>query len=48
MKHLSVIIITVGVATRLLAAEDEDLQRLKDAGDVLGQIESAPDRKSVV
>jgi len=44
MKHLSVILITVGVATRLLAAEDEDLQRLKDAGDVLGQIESAPDK----
>jgi lipid-binding SYLF domain-containing protein len=32
------------LTARLLAAADEDVQRLKAAGDALGEIESAPDK----
>ncbi len=45
MKFLFIMLTTVGVAASLLAAADEDLQRLKSARRCpLGEIESAPDK----
>ncbi len=44
MKYLCITLTTVGLAASLLAGTDEDLQRLKSAGDALGEIESAPDK----
>lgn len=44
MKSLLVLLIATGVAGGLRAAADEDAQRLKTAGEVLGEIETAPDK----
>jgi len=44
MKSLFTVLIALGTAVNLHAASDEDAQRLKTAGEVLGEIESAPDK----
>lgn len=45
MKSPFVLFIAIGLAGSLRAADDENLQRLKAAGEVLGEIQSAPDKK---
>jgi lipid-binding SYLF domain-containing protein len=44
MKPLFTLVMAIGIAAHLRAASDEDAQRLKTAGEVLGEIQSAPDK----
>lgn len=44
MKLISMTLITIGLTANLLAASDEDVQRLKATAEVLGEIEGAPDK----
>jgi lipid-binding SYLF domain-containing protein len=44
MKPLFTLLMAIGIAAHLRAASDEDAQRLKTAGEVLGEIQTAPDK----